>query len=1079
VPALAKKLIDIPFATGMDQKADPRWLDPGSQTSVINARFVKKNAIQTRYGFNALSKGITGGGTLAATQRLAAYKSEVVSIDGDWLYSYSPTQGTHVKKTRVSECVGYRTGVSSSTTTVACPDIAELSGYRVFVWQGSLSTPNGTQASAGLSGTIYASVMDIATGSDILSSVPLNSTSVPAASSPRVTFTTNSGNGVTQANVFWYEGGNIYNCAWNPASPGSFTTATIILSNCLPQFDVCPFVNDANGASFLTVEYNFGINPINIWLFRPGFGLLTTATVSDTTTRNTAYASRADANDGNLWIAYGVSSVASTNTPFIHWVRVLVGGLGILPGSVQSFFVPAIPAAYTYGGAGTTGPITALGIERKDINNIWITAGAWGTGSAPVFTSWHLVNTTTVVQNMSPQYNIYPVSRPFLRGTRLYCFCQVAAEFLSAASLQTQILMDLMADTANGSFDTLRPVATIGPRVSGYTPCHLQGHVSSVTNVGNPNSTSYNTCASIVVSSGLSIRLSLAQATFDFAHPGRWQSFEVGDSLFVSGGVPSYYDGQLLAEAGYFMRPVQSPVGAPAPTGGGMTPANTYSYVWLYEWLDARSQVHRSPASPIVTAPTGANTSVTAAPVYLTFGARGSPGSLGAAYSATNSKLVAIVPYRTTIISAAMSADFFRDLGSLAQADTIPTAPFSLYNVLVPGNIAAAPYEDKQSDAAIATNAVWLGSGDIGVVEPLVPSSFVAAWPYNGRIMGVGDDRTTVWFSTKSIQGEVPRFNDLFTFPILNMAGPLVSGTQMDDKCILFSANKIAYFTGDGPNDTNQQNDFSAISFVQSDVGCIDPRSVVTTPMGVMFQSSRGLYLLSRSLEVSYIGKAIEDTLSAYPTITSAVLVAAQNEVRFTLNNSAGTLGYTARYNFLLDAWSLDSIFDSDTSTQQKAYLTAAYCNGTYYCATVGGQIYQENTALNTDAGTFVPLSVESAWLKPNGIAGWGRFWRFFATAERLDPADLQMQIAYDYSPTYTDSITWTAARIGEFPTPIVQVQMMGSRQKTEAIRLKLSTATPTGGAFITTGQGLNLIAISAEVGVMQGGYRLPAVQRG
>jgi hypothetical protein len=1079
VPALAKKLIDIPFAAGMDQKADPRWLDPGSQTSVINARFVKKNAVQTRYGFNALSKGITGGGTLASTQRLAAYKSEVVSIDGDWLYSYSPTQGTHVKKTRVSECVGYRTGISSSTTTVSCPDVAELGGYRVFVWQGSFPGPNDTGLQANFNGTIYASVLDIATNSFILSGVPLNSTSVPTASSPRVTFTTNSGNGVTQANVFWYEGGNIYNCAWNPASPGGFTTATIILSNCLAQFDVCPFVNDASGAVFLTVEYNFGINPINIWLFRPGFGLLTTATVSDTTAGNSAYASRADANDGNLWIAYGVGSIASTNTPVIHWVRVLVGGLGILPGTVRSFFVPAIPGAYTYGGAGTTGPITALGIERKDINNIWIVAGAWGTGAAPGFLSWHLVNTTVVVQNMAPQYNIYPTSRPFLRGSRLYCFSQLVAEFTTATSQQTQVLVDLMVDTGNGNFDTIRPVATIGPRISGYTPCHLEGHVSSVTNVGNPNATVYNTCGGIIISSGLSIRLSLVQATFDFTHPGRWQNFEVGDSLFVSGGIPSYYDGQLLVEAGYFMRPSLPLLTGVGSAGGALTPANTYSYVWIYEWLDARSQVHRSQASPVVPVVLGANTATTWTVPYLTIGARGSPGSLGAAYSATNAKLPALIPYRTTIISAAMSADLFRALGGAGLADSVPTSPVSLYNVLIPGNVQYSNYTDILADGTIATNAVWLGSADIGVVEPQLPPSFVAAWSYNGRILGVGDDRTTVWYSTKSIQGEVPRFNDLFTFPVLNMLGPLTAGAQMDDKCILFSANKIAYFTGDGPNDTNQQNDFSAISFVQSDVGCIDPRSVVTTPMGVMFQSSRGLYLLSRSLEVSYIGKAIEDTLSAYPTITSAVLVAAQNEVRFTLNNAAGTLGYTARYNFLLDAWSLDSIFDSDTSTQQKAYLTAAYCNGTYYCATVGGQIYQENTALNTDAGTFVPLSVESAWLKPNGIAGWGRFWRFFATAERLDPADLQMQIAYDYSPTYTDSITWTAARIGEFPTPIVQVQMMGSRQKTEAIRLKLSTATPTGGAFITTGQGLNLIAISAEVGVMQGGYRLPAVQRG
>lgn len=111
----------------------------------------------------------------------------------------------------------------------------------------------------------------------------------------------------------------------------------------------------------------------------------------------------------------------------------------------------------------------------------------------------------------------------------------------------------------------------------------------------------------------------------------------------------------------------------------------------------------------------------------------------------------------------------------------------------------------------------------------------------------------------------------------------------MDEKLILFEDNRIFSLTGQGPTPTGDQNDFSEPSLVTSDAGCIDPRSIVLIPIGILFQSNKGIYLLSRSLETKYIGAPVEAFNNQ--TITSAKLLQDQNQVRL-LSSDGTTLVY-------------------------------------------------------------------------------------------------------------------------------------------------------------------------------------------
>lgn len=60
-------------------------------------------------------------------------------------------------------------------------------------------------------------------------------------------------------------------------------------------------------------------------------------------------------------------------------------------------------------------------------------------------------------------------------------------------------------------------------------------------------------------------------------------------------------------------------------------------------------------------------------------------------------------------------------------------------------------------------------------------------------------------------------------------------------------------------------------------------------PLGIMYKSNKGIYLLNRSLQVDYIGSPVEDYNSQ--NITSADLIQDKNRRRF-LTSSGVTLVY-------------------------------------------------------------------------------------------------------------------------------------------------------------------------------------------
>lgn len=191
--------------------------------------------------------------------------------------------------------------------------------------------------------------------------------------------------------------------------------------------------------------------------------------------------------------------------------------------------------------------------------------------------------------------------------------------------------------------------------------------------------------------------------------------------------------------------------------------------------------------------------------------------------------------------------------------------------------------------------ALYTESGELENLPP-PPASFIAR--NNNRLFVINsEDPQELWFSKFNYGNNAISFNDSLTRR-LNGFGSIRTVSPLDDKVVLHTKASIHWFSGDGPLDTGEQDTFTDINLITSDVGCDEPDSLVQMPEGIMFKSPKGLYKLGRDLSVEYVGAPVEEYNSN--SVTSATLLADKNQIRFT---SSGT-NPTLVYDYYLKQWS-------------------------------------------------------------------------------------------------------------------------------------------------------------------------------
>lgn len=398
-------------------------------------------------------------------------------------------------------------------------------------------------------------------------------------------------------------------------------------------------------------------------------------------------------------------------------------------------------------------------------------------------------------------------------------------------------------------------------------------------------------------------------------------------------------------------------------TFSGAMSNQQYFYQVVYEWADNQGNIFRSAPSIPTSVALGAHT----------MAAINIP-TLRLTYKVTN--LVNIVVYRW----------------STAQQNYYQTTSIQV-PILNDTTIDYVTFIDTHSDAEILGNNLIYTTG--GVVEDIAAPATDTMTLYKSRLVLLdSEDKNLLWYSKQVIENTPVEMSDLFTIFVAPTTGaqintgPITALSALDDKLIIFKRDAIYYITGTGPDNTGANNDFSDPIFITSTVGCTNQASIVFMPQGLMFQSDKGIWLLGRDLSTQYIGAPVEKFNAAL--VVSAINVPGTNQVRFTLNS-----GLTLMYDYYYGQWGTFTNIPSISSTLYQNLH--AYINSR-------GQVFQENPDSYLDGGNPVLMSFVSSWFSLAGLQGYQRAYYFYLLGQYLSPHKLNIQVAYDYDITRTQS---------------------------------------------------------------------------
>jgi hypothetical protein len=523
----------------------------------------------------------------------------------------------------------------------------------------------------------------------------------------------------------------------------------------------------------------------------------------------------------------------------------------------------------------------------------------------------------------------------------------------------------------------------------------------------------------------------------DFNNPSEtFSTSELARTLHIGGGFLSMYDGGAPVEHGFHLFPEDLSVTSP----GG---SNLYQYVACYEWMDNQGQIHRSAPSPALqykdNTPIASGHTVTVTIPTLRITAK-----------TDVRRAVYIVLYRTLANGSVWYKVNSKINDTTARSITIV---------------------DNVDDAAAQGNNLLYTTG--GVIENIGLGPCGSIVQYQNRLFAIDhQNRLQLWYSKQVIQGQPVEFSDLLTLPIDARGGNITAIVPLDDKLIVFKENSIFYVVGQGPTPTGDQNDFNSGYLISTDGGCIDPRSVVITPQGIYYKSRKGMYLLDRSLQVSYIGAEVEAYNSN--TVTSAELIPTTTQVRFTLDNRVALV-----YDYYFQQWGVFTNINSVSSCIFQNLHT--YCQA-------DGRVRQENPGVYSDAGQAIKLRIVTSWLSFAQLQGFQRIYKLMILGEYAGTHTLKVGVAYDFNPSQVQEVKIIPANIvspntygstspygadlvygGNFP--LYQWRVFMSRQKCQAVQFSLEDIQT------SANEGLSLSVLSLEVGGKKGLNKVAAVR--
>jgi hypothetical protein len=929
--ALQKLSLAVPFEGGVETKLDPKRVPAAKLLRLENAVFRRDLATVSGNGTNALCKR-NGYEALADSGLAQTYTPRAMGVRGDELlmftddrcYSYSDARSTWDDTGAAISASITDRVVAKNGAEQTTPDSYALDGVRVVAW---------AQA-----GGIWWAAIDDATGRVLRAPAEL----AAAGQSPRVC-----------------RCGALLHIYWADAAAGALMAATVTpnnltatpapamltdtLSPTYPAFDVVECTGSYNDVALIGWQRASGYGGVSFVhstgvLGGPGLGLPSPVTTAGTMQGGIAVAFEATE---PLCAIAGVSVGTGVALELMGGsLAVERGDIADLAGTIGRVglaFDTDVDATSGRFNLYLTGEVEGATVRDNSIKTFLVTDD----GAALDFTAQAIVRgvglaSTTCIWNGEPFAWLCHDVNDF----SVYLMTRLSDGLVVARYLPSGAAYGLPSGLVVGGAIVADGVATWA---AAYNEVVTEGTgiAKTFTETG--------------------IRL----AAVDFEDAAAHQSGQLGGCLYLGGACVQQYDGQRWAEAGYHYAPDEttSALGA----GGALTPSRSYLYGICYEETNAQGEVDRGPVAFLLATTGVSDTRVTL--TIPTYRLTGRTGVRLAVFRSVGNDAAAL--YRVTSLDPAATTGSNRYIPNDTTVDTLT-------------------FVDDLSDALLIAAEPLYMNGGIPSNDPVAGGAVLVVG--KGRVFTTDPvDPLLVRYSQQLADGYGVEFVPQLGIKVDPFGGPITALAVLDDKLVVFKRDAVFVVSGMGPAaapDLDRTMGFTDAQLVTSDAGCARAESIAHCPVGLVFQSSKGIYLLGRDLQLQYIGASVE-AFNAQ-TVRRATLVPDRTHVVFVVED-----GVTLLWDYYFGQWS---------TFTNHAGLDAAVVGGRYHYLRTDGRVFRETPGVFRDDNSHIRRTIETAWLRfGEAIQGFQRIYHAHFVGRYVSPHTLRVRCQADYEDSWSN----------------------------------------------------------------------------
>lgn len=1066
-----KQKIEINFQGGLDTKTDPKQVQAGKFLTLNNSVFDQVGLLKKRNGYASLSTSIISpnsysfqafGANVTAGKHLTQFNDELILLDGLNAFGFSSANSSWIYRGRLETCSISSTPVITDTFNHVSADCAinETTGLSLYAWEKIGGDPVNTPGPFSLFGVQY-SLLDNSESSPIINGATVgNALSVkPRCISIGSTLY-----------LFYYDGGGAIQAFSVSTSGASGTTAVISnIDTTNPNYDI-----QVVGAN-IYIAYNGTGNSVKVASFNSALTPVATISKSDTAANGIGLFSD---NSNNIWVAYNTGPGGTpANATRVFIVNSALNATvldrttidfsanatntrnvtGVYDGTRGIIFYdkPGVPDVANDLFIATTASFTqptvnsSVSVHIADTNLIlpyqgqiiYIATGGYYQVGAVTSPTIFLATNLGYTGNAAPGATISSPAEISATGTYTNAYVTyntitaggsvgTAANFIRSCALNSRaFLKNSIAHVVVGHASFLQPTYFVCALYNtSASAAIVKANISAKIAESSGGGIPYETwLPSVNLLSDSTYRMALLRESSITTYTNNGVVFSyrpcgvtatnlnfdstaitsknLGNNLHIGLGALEMYDGANVVEHGFHLFPENI---IAATTSTGNLSSGSYGYQVTYEWVDNQGQTHRSAPSPVVSVTVTAGQAVVLSIPTLRV-------------TAKQNAVIAI--YRT-----AVNGSIYYRINGLTTTANDTTAD-------------SVSYTDTLSDSSIIGDNQLYTTGEIENIAAPATNELQA---FKNRMFLIpSEDPYSFWYSKKVIPGSPVEFSDVFVQNVGSIGGPLIGIALMDDKAILFKGTTIYYQIGDGPAASGANNDFSDPIFITSDCGLVDLNSVVVMPRGLMFKSKKGIYLIDRGMNASYIGADVESYNA--DTVLSAQLIPKTNEVRFLLNS-----GVILMYDYFVGQWSVFSTINGVSDTifnDLQHYLDSS------------GVVHRETPATYLDGAAPVLMSFSTSWIKLSQLQGYQRAYFFYLLGEYISAHQLSVSVAYDYSSSSSQTTLITPTNT--VPDTLERWRIFLARQRCQAIQIAVQEVY--GG---TPGAGFTLSGVSFIVGL-------------